>query len=119
MAKEWSDGDLLTALDMVDRQKLSMLEVGACFGVSRSAVAGLLKRVRDETDKVERDPRRPGETPPCRPENRDGGMPALWWRDGLAKQVRREKVSLAAPVPPGWPRQMQPVPKGASRGRIR
>ena len=75
---EWTDAMILQALDMHERQGPAADLVGQRFGVSRSAVLGLIKRIRDADV-------------PCgcvRPENRDGGMPARWW-DVPAQHRRR------------------------------
>jgi hypothetical protein len=67
----WPDDRILVALDL-QAQGLSASLIAARLGVTRSAVLGILHRVRVETDAV-----------PCacvKPENKDGGMQAGWWR---------------------------------------
>ena len=68
---EWSDAEMLEALDM-RRRGLSATVIGAKLGRSRSAVCGLFHRIDRETDASDR-----------------GGvgnrtMPPEWWRAGLA-----------------------------------
>lgn len=68
---DWTDGEILVALDLsADGCPASV--IGKRLGRSRGSVIGMRSRVRAEADAV-----------PCRsvrPENRDGGMPAGWWR---------------------------------------
>lgn len=76
-----SDGDLLALLDARDAG-LSAAETARRIG---GLTAGA---VRDVWERVDADCARH----PCmatRPENRDGGMPARWWADGLARQEGR------------------------------
>lgn len=70
---KWTDEQVLTMLDMWDRQGRRAAEIARHFGVSRSAILGLLFQVRLEADEHR-----------CactKPENRDGGMPVRWWRE--------------------------------------
>lgn len=77
---------MLDVLDRIEADGQTMAEVAARYGVSRSAVAGLLKRIRDDLKAADlavlsvRDQRRWGTRPAQKPENRDGGMPARWWQ---------------------------------------
>ena len=48
---EWTDSAMLQALDLAKRQGLSMGALGRHFGVTRSAVAGVLNRVRDNLER--------------------------------------------------------------------
>lgn len=80
----YSDGELLTILDLIEREGMTLAAVGARFGASRSAMAGIVKRLRDELRASEEAAFPPGQGPARRPENRDGGMPGQWWRAGLA-----------------------------------
>lgn len=77
------DGVVLDVLDRVERKGQSMAAAGAPHGLSRSVVAGLLKRVRDDlaTSEMAFVPR--GHVLACKPRNRDGGMPVRWWEAGL------------------------------------
>ena len=87
MKRHWSDAEMLFALDAMERRGLSAAQCAAelarRFGVARgrSAVLGMIKRVREDLGRL------PDEC--TRPENRDGGMPELWWVDGLRAQARR------------------------------
>lgn len=88
---EWSDAEILMALDLCERLELTRAEaaeeLSAEFGTGRqgNSVIGLIARVNKQTDGVA-----------CRchkPQNRDGGMPPQWWRDGLrAQQARSGQV---------------------------
>ena len=62
-------------LDVLERhaQGQSAAQVGRAYGLTRNAVLGLLLRSRAPDVCV-------------KPENRDGGMPADWWKAGLAKR---------------------------------
>lgn len=86
------DGVILDVLDRVEREGQSMAAAGGVHGLSRSSVAGLLKRVRDDLAKSEAAPLPRGQVRAYWPENKDGGMPARWWQAGLdaraAKAVR-------------------------------
>jgi hypothetical protein len=76
----WSDTDILRALDMHERQGLTAAGVGRRMGRSRSAVLGMIHRINKDADRV---------ACTCkRPENRDGGMPALWWAKGRTMRGR-------------------------------
>lgn len=74
---EWTDEMILSALHLRDQEGLSAEQIGGRFGASRSAVCGVFKRIADAELPCECE----------RPENRDGGMPAGWWR--LAAAQRR------------------------------
>jgi predicted DNA-binding protein YlxM (UPF0122 family) len=74
---------MLQALHLAERQGLSMGALGRHFGVTRSAVAGVLKRVRDDLERSNAD----GPFA-VKPENRECGMPDLWWMAGLAARAR-------------------------------
>ncbi len=71
----WTDAEMLLALDMFDNEGLSARAIAANFGVTRNAVIGKLAQIRKD-DALVRDAAR-------KPENRDGGMPRLWWMNGL------------------------------------
>ncbi len=66
----WGDMATLEVLDLW-YQGYSASEIAKQFGVSRSAILGLVHRVRADTDRF------PSEA--TKPENKDGGMPARWW----------------------------------------
>lgn len=84
-----SDAEILEVLDIVERQGQTMAEAGRVLGMTRSGVAGLLKRVRDDLAESEAAPVLRGQVPAYWPENRDGGMPARWWEAGLAERQAR------------------------------
>jgi len=92
----YSDADLLRMLDRVERDGATMADVGAGFGVSRSAIAGQLKRLRDDLAASESAAFPAGHGPAQRPENRDGGMPAHWYRAGLAARRGAEVADRRA-----------------------
>jgi ParB-like chromosome segregation protein Spo0J len=77
------DGDLLVLLTLVDVHKKTFAEAGARLGLSRSAVAGYVRRITLDTLAAEEAPLPPGEVPAQKPENLDGGMPERWWQEGL------------------------------------
>lgn len=80
---EWTDLRMLQAIDLAEREGLTAAEIAARLGgVSRSAVCGVLKRVRDDLTASEAAPFPPGKGPAVRAENRDGGMPVRWWARG-------------------------------------
>ena len=73
----WTDAQLLAALDLAD-EGMSRAEIARLLTMAhdrpftRMSVTGALDRIRKETDHI-----------PCyceKPENKDGGMPAGWWR---------------------------------------
>lgn len=74
----WTDEAILEALDLIENEGNSAAvvarEMTAKLGkkITRAAVLGLAKRIRDEDGRV---------LDRCkRPENRDGGMGRHWWR---------------------------------------
>lgn len=83
------DGMVLDILDRVERQGQSMAAVAKAYGLSRSSVAGLLKRVRDDLAESEALPAPRGQVLAYWPENKDGGMPARWWQAGLDARASR------------------------------
>lgn len=73
----WADHEILEALHLVDREGLTMAATASRLSkmfnrkIGRAAVCGMVHRVRHESDDIDE----------CtRPENRDGGMSADWWR---------------------------------------
>ena len=85
-----TDVQILDILDRCERQGQSMAEVAERYGMSRSAIAGVLKRVRDDLAVSETAPLPRGSVAAYWPENRDGGMPARWWEAGaVARRNRR------------------------------
>lgn len=83
------DGVVLDVLDCVERKGKTMAEAGLPHGLSRSAVAGLLKRVRDDLATSEAAPVPRGQVLAYWPENRNGGMPARWWQAALDARVKK------------------------------
>ena len=76
----WTDRRMLEVLDMVERQGMTAAEVARVLGgVSRSAVLGVVSRVRLDLAASEDAGFAPGQGPAVRPENCDGGMPVRWW----------------------------------------
>ncbi|MAK86546.1 MAG: hypothetical protein CMK96_06310 [Pseudomonas sp.] len=67
--------DDMQALEMMhlrDTQGLSLNQTAAALGMTKGAVQGLQSRINRDADAT-----------PCacvKPSNRDGGMPAEWWR---------------------------------------
>lgn len=76
----WTDEMMLRVLDATERQGQSAAEIGRAMGCSRSAVLGLLKRLRDDLAASEAAPFAPGQGPAVRPGNRDGDLGPLWWK---------------------------------------
>ena len=91
----WDDGQLLDILDRTERLGESMAEVGERYGVSRGAVAGVLKRIRDDLAKACAAPLRRGEVAAYWPENLDGGMAARWWDAGLRQRKAPRKPPIS------------------------
>lgn len=77
MTREWTDEDLLRLLDD-QADGVSATVTARRFRVSRSAVLGLRKRIRNQTD------RHFGADCP-----HDGTLPPGWWRAGLAARRRQ------------------------------
>jgi hypothetical protein len=75
-SEAWTDEDILTILDLVEGERLSMSVIAARLRVSRSAIAGIVHRVRTDLARV---PDRAAKR-----ENCDGGMPRGWWKRGRA-----------------------------------
>ncbi len=70
VASRLDDEVALQILHLRDTTDLTAEHIGRRVGKTRSAVLGIVKRIRDEP------------IAPCeclRPENRDGGMPPRWW----------------------------------------
>ena len=66
--REWADSEVLDVMHRATRGD-TYVSIGADYGVTRSAIAGMVMRIREAEL-------------PCactKPENRDGGMPARWW----------------------------------------
>lgn len=110
---DWSDAEMLLALDLSERLLLSATAVARALnarfltGRSRSSVIGLLDRVNSATDTVPDLCRRP--------QNRDGAMPPEWWQAGLRRQAERvfEPAPPRMPKAAKWP-QPAPVPRTRS-----
>lgn len=79
MPDHFSDSALLAMVDRVGSGVAANV-VAKDFGIMRFNVLALVHAVR-------LDLARAGGCTCERAENRDGGMPAQWWRDGLAAQV--------------------------------
>lgn len=81
---KWSDKALLTILDLWENERLSAKTIGERFGVSRSAILGLVYRIDRETEALG------WKDAAVKPENRDGNMPHGWWKAGLAMRDARK-----------------------------
>lgn len=68
-----SDKTYLAILDAVEAGQ-SASKIGFALNLSRSAVLGLVHRAKGSDADVQK------------PENRDGGMPPGWWKDGLGRR---------------------------------
>jgi hypothetical protein len=77
------DRVMLGVVWLVEGQGWTLAKTAAHLRLTRSMVAGIVRRVRIEADKAEAAPLKPGEKPASRTENLDGGMPERWWQDGL------------------------------------
>ena len=69
MPTKWTDEETLDILDRHERQGQTGPAIAKHYGTSKSAIMGLIHRVRREEQ-------------PCKcrkPENKDGGMPERWW----------------------------------------
>jgi hypothetical protein len=67
------DEQYLRIMHLIDAEGQTMASVAARTGMTRSSVAGRVKRIRDTYQAQDF----------CRkPENRDGGMPERWWANG-------------------------------------
>ena len=77
-----SDRIMLEILDRHERLGLTLEIAGAPFRMTRSAVSGVVSRVRIDTNASDR------VQLAVKPENRDGGMPEKWWTKGLVRQER-------------------------------
>ena len=76
-----SDRQFLTMLDLIEVKRMTFDAVAPRFGVSRSAISGAVARIRRDADLAEAAPPPAGQVAAVRPENRDGGMPCIWWLD--------------------------------------
>lgn len=77
------DRVMLGVMWLVEGQGWTLARTAAYLHLTRSAVAGIVRRVRIEADRAEAAPVKRGERRASRPENLDGGMPECWWQDGL------------------------------------
>jgi hypothetical protein len=64
----WTDEDMLTALHLRDHLGMDYTAIGARFGRTKSAIAGLMKRIDDETNKADVTP------------HLNGTMKPMWWK---------------------------------------
>ena len=78
-ADHFSDGALLAMIDRVGAGVAADV-VAKDFGITRFNVLAVVHAVRLDLGRA-------GGCTCVRAENRNGGMPAQWWRDGLARQV--------------------------------
>lgn len=68
----WTDRQVLDMLHRHYVDGVPKSEIAERYGVGKGAVIGVTNRVLKESDEIE-----------CfctKPENKDGGMPAGWWR---------------------------------------
>lgn len=70
-APQHDDGQVLELLYLTEALGLTALQAGKKLGMSRSAALGLIKRIRDDTDKHDASP------------HLNGTMPPRWWEFGL------------------------------------
>ncbi|MCJ8139588.1 hypothetical protein [Falsirhodobacter halotolerans] len=69
-----TDTQILHALHLRDHEGLTFSKIGEALGVSRASISGAFRRVDREQLA-------------CRcvkAQNKDGGMPALWWAGEVA-----------------------------------
>ena len=92
----WTDEQLLDILDRAERQGQTMAEIGAHHAASRNAVAGILKRVRDDLAASEAAPVPRGQVRAYWPENQDGALGPRWWEAGIAVRNARHPRRGAA-----------------------
>lgn len=69
--REWSDAEMLTVLEMRAGGATAAV-IGRRFGVSRSAILGVVHRIESETDIC------------FPPGDREGTFAPDWWQAGLA-----------------------------------
>lgn len=73
-----TDMQLLEILDLMDRHGMTALQVAPRYGKTRNAIIGLRHRILTDLEASEVG------AAAMKPENRDGGMPADWWRKRVA-----------------------------------
>lgn len=78
MARGLTDMQMLDVLDLMDRHGMTAQQVAPRFGKSRNAIIGVHYRILADLEASE-----VGATA-MKPENRNGGMPAYWWRKRVA-----------------------------------
>jgi len=91
---ERSDEVILQMLDLMERHGHSASEVAARFGITRSAVLGSLKRVRDDLAVSEAAPYAPGTGPAVREGNRDGDLEPLWWKTAREQHLSAMRLAI-------------------------
>jgi hypothetical protein len=74
------DEDVLNLLDLHEGAGLSASLIALQLGMSRSAVLGLIFRVRQDMRAADED--RTDWPPAVKPENQDGALGRGWWRRG-------------------------------------
>ena len=76
---QWTDSQMLEILHLHDNEGLKAAQVATRFGTSKSAILGLVHRIRTHTDRFDVTP------------DRNGTMPPRWWQAGLAKRPRGQR----------------------------
>lgn len=84
--REMPDRALLDILDRVDNGQ-TFGEIGRFYGTTKSAISGIMFRIRRDMADADASPRPRGVAAPQRVENCDGGMPARWWEAGLRARL--------------------------------
>lgn len=69
---KWTDEEILTVLDLHD-SGVAYKDIADRYSATKGAIAGLMKRVRDETNQ---------HFPPC---NADGTLKKGWWKKRSAR----------------------------------
>lgn len=88
-----SDADMLTALDLIEAQGLSRQEVAERYGMTRSAMCGMIFRINRELAASEAAPGPKA----VKPSNQDGALGRLWWKAGAAAQDEAPLYPKRAP----------------------
>ena len=76
---DWTDLVILEIFDLHEAAGLSLSQVALRYGVSRSAIGSIIKRVRDDLARSEAAGPRA-----VSPGNRDGDLGRRWWARGQA-----------------------------------
>lgn len=64
----WTDEQILTVLDLKDNEGWTLEQIGQRYGKTRSAIAGLINRVRADEEKHDQEG------------IQNGTMPRKWWK---------------------------------------